>query len=80
MKNDGRKHIIIALVYIGIITILLYFNGKGYYAAAIYPTLMAFGGVWFSRLAQGKVRIGLTWFVSIFMLGITTITLPLIVP
>ena len=80
MKNDGRKHISIALIYIGIIAILLYFNGKGYYAAAIYPSLMAFGGVWFSKLAVGRFKIFLTWFASVFMLGMAILALPLIVP
>ena len=80
MKNDGRKHISIALIYFCIIAILLYFNGKGYYAAAIYPSLMAFGGVWFSKIAAGKFKIFLTWFASVFILGVAIIALPMILP
>lgn len=80
MKPNGRKHILIAFLYIGIIAILLYFNGKGYYAAAIYPTLMAFGGIWFSRLATGKYTVWLNWFASVFMVAVAIITLPMAVP
>jgi hypothetical protein len=43
-NREGKKYIAIAVIYTGIIGLLLYFNGKGYYAAAIYPTIMAFGG------------------------------------
>jgi 4-amino-4-deoxy-L-arabinose transferase-like glycosyltransferase len=80
MKTDGRKHVAIAFIYIGIIAILLYFNGKGYYAAAIYPTLMAFGGIWFSKIAVPKYNIWLTWFASVLMLGLAIISLPMVVP
>lgn len=54
MNKTGRKFIAIAIIYLGIIGLLLYFNGKGYYAAAIYPTLMAFGGIWLATLTENK--------------------------
>lgn len=80
MKNDGRKHITIAFIYMGIITILLYFNGKGYYAAGMYPTLMAFGGIWFSKLVSKKYAAWLTWFAPVCMLSVAILTLPMAIP
>ncbi|MDE3253710.1 MAG: glycosyltransferase family 39 protein [Bacteroidota bacterium] len=80
MKNAGRKYILIFLIYIGILSILLYFNGKGYYAAAIYPSLMAFGGIWLSQLIKQKYFSVLKWVVPVLMLGLTYFSLPLILP
>lgn len=80
MKNAGRKYIIIFLIYVGILSIILYFNGKGYYAAAIYPSLMAFGGIWFSQLITGKYFSWLRWVAPVFMLSLTYLALPLILP
>lgn len=80
IKKEGRKYIIIALIYLGIISMLLYFNGKGYYAAAIYPTLMAFGGCWFSQFITQKYFGWLRWVAPVYMLGFTWLILPLILP
>lgn len=79
-SNEGRKHIIIAIIYMGIISLLLYFNGKGYYAAAIYPTLMAFGGVWFSRVVARKNLRWLKWVAPVLMLAIVIRILPVLLP
>ena len=80
IKNEGRKYITIGFIYIGIIVFLLYFNGKGYYAAAIYPSLMAFGGIWFSKLVEGKWLNWLRWATPVFILLITGFTLPMTLP
>ena len=80
MKKEGRKYMAIAFIYLGIIAILLYFNGKGYYAAAIYPTLMAFGGIWFSKLVSGKWFVWLRWVTPPFMIFFTGLILPLVLP
>ena len=70
----------IGFIYMGIIGILLYFNGKGYYAAAIYPTLMAFGGIWLAQLVQNKSWAWLRFVLPASIIIITIITLPLILP
>jgi hypothetical protein len=80
MKKEGRKYMAIAFIYFGIIAILLYFNGKGYYAAAIYPTLIAFGGIWFSKLVSGKWFVWLRWVTPSFMIFFTGLILPLVLP
>jgi hypothetical protein len=77
---EGRKYLAIAFIYLGIIAILLFYNGKGYYAAAIYPVLMAFGGVWFSKFITRKYFGWLKWIAPAYMLIITWLLLPLILP
>ena len=80
VKKAGRKYIAVGIIYIGIISILLYFNGKGYYAAAIYPSIMAFGGIWFSKLIEAKYFRWLKWGAPAFIILITCFILPLIIP
>ncbi len=79
-NKKGKKYISIAIIYAGIIAILLYFNGKGYYAAAIYPSLMAFGGIWFSGLVTKKYFTWLKWAAPVYMFVITAFLFPLLVP
>ncbi len=80
LNKAARQYIIIAVIYFGIIGLLLYFNGKGYYAAAIYPTLMAAGGVWFSKVvAQKRFRL-LRWVAPLFMLAVTIRIWAVLVP
>ena len=80
MNKEGRKHIVIGLIYVGIVSILLYFNGKGYYAAAIYPSLMAFGGIWFSKLVTGKWFGWLRWVAPVCMLAMTALIFAMVLP
>ncbi len=80
MEKEGRKHILIAFIYIGIISLLLYFNGKGYYAASIYPTLMAFGGIWFSKIIEKKYISWLKWAAPILIVSINFFILPMALP
>jgi hypothetical protein len=76
----GRKYRLLGIMYFGIIGILLYFNGKAYYASAIYPTLMAFGGVWFSQLSFTKWFGWVKWIALTGMFVITLLTLPFALP
>lgn len=80
VQEKDRKHISILIIYLGIISILLYFNGKGYYAAAIFPSLMAFGGIWFAKVAGRKNWRWLKFAMPVYMLGLTIITVPLALP
>ncbi len=80
ISKSGRKYIAIAIIYIGIISILLYFNGKGYYAAAIYPSLIAFGSVWMDKLVSRKSWRWVAYAGPAFMLFITWRILPMLLP
>jgi 4-amino-4-deoxy-L-arabinose transferase-like glycosyltransferase len=79
-NQQGKKYRMIAIIYIGIIALLLYFNGKGYYAAAIYPTLMVFGAVWFSRVVQKTGYSWLKFAMPAFIFIINLVFLPLLLP
>jgi hypothetical protein len=80
LHREGRKYTAIAIIYFAIIAQLLYFNGKGYYAAASYPTLMAFGGVWFSRAVMVRGLGWLRWAGPAFMLILICLFLPVLLP
>lgn len=80
INREGRKYIAIGIIYIGIITQLLYFNGKGYYAAAIFPTLMGFGGLWFSQLVKRRGWGWSRWAAPVFMVILISLFLPILLP
>ncbi|NCI48986.1 glycosyltransferase family 39 protein [Sediminibacterium roseum] len=79
-NRDGKKYTGIAIIYAVIIGLLLFFNGKGYYAAAIYPTIMAFGGVWISRVVERRKMRWLKWAAPVYMLIMTAFLLPVLLP
>lgn len=79
-NREGKKYIAIAVIYGTVIGLLLYYNGKGYYAAAMYPSLMAFGGIWFSNLTKRKAWRWLKWVAPVYMLAVTMLLLPLLLP
>jgi hypothetical protein len=76
----GRKYIAIGIIYFSIIALLLYFNGKPYYAMAIYPSIMAFGGIWFSLVTAKKYTRWLAWVMPLLMLFLSWRFLALLVP
>jgi hypothetical protein len=43
---SAKQYRVFGFVYLGVVGGLLILHGKDYYAAAIYPVLMAFGGYW----------------------------------
>ncbi len=80
MNREGRKYLLLGILYLGIIGILLYFNGKGYYAMAIYPTLMAFGGIWFSKIIKTKWFRWTKWVGPAFTILLCYLALPIYLP
>ena len=78
LKEKG-KYRIFAWAYLFVILILLYFQGKSYYALGVYPVLFAFGAVHLERFATQHSRGWKYAFIAIpFVLGIPTI--PLLLP
>ena len=62
-----RKYLLPALMAVLVIILYLLFHGKGYYAAGIYPFLIAAGGVFFEKvLKRYYLRIPLV-FVLLFL-------------
>ena len=76
IKKTGRKYISIAIIYFVVIGLLLFKNGKPYYAASIYPALFAAGSVYIGQL---KIKI-IRWAIPVFMLLITVFIFPIIIP
>ncbi len=80
LKKDGRKYISIGIIYCAVILLLLWFRGKFYYAASIYPALLAIGSVYLEKIISShKIKI-VHWVIPIFMLMITLITFPIVIP
>ncbi|HEV3251560.1 MAG TPA: glycosyltransferase family 39 protein [Puia sp.] len=70
--REGQRYRILGILYFCVIGILLFFKGKNYYAISIYPVLLAFGGVFMEKIAEGKNRNFLKWSVPslVFLLAI----------
>lgn len=79
-NRKEQKFHAVAWLYAGIIAILLYFNGKAYYAAAIYPSLMAFGGVAVSRISLRKNWRWLPYVLSAWMVLLALLIFPILIP
>jgi hypothetical protein len=77
-KEKG-KYRIFAWAYLFVILILLYFQGKSYYALGAYPVLFAFGAIHLERFAKQHSAAWKYAFILIpFILGIPLI--PLLLP
>lgn len=77
-KENGRYRIF-AWTYLFVIVLLIYLQGKSYYAVGIYPVLFALGAVHLERFAFSHKRFWRYAFVIIpFVLGIPLV--PLLLP
>jgi hypothetical protein len=77
-KEKG-KYRVFAWAYMFVILILLYFQGKSYYALGVYPVLLAFGAVHLERFVKQHSRAWKYAFIIIsFVLGIPLV--PLLLP
>lgn len=77
--NEKGKYRIFALAYLIVIVLLLYLQGKSYYALGVYPVLFAFGAVQLERFATKHFNVWTYAFVIIpIVLGIPLI--PLLLP
>lgn len=78
--KSGRKYMAIGIIYVCVILLLLYFKGKGYYAAGLYPVMLAIGGFQLSKSIQNhKIKI-IQWAVPILILFITSRIFPVVMP
>ena len=74
-KPDYR---VFGITYIGIIVLLMFGSGKGYYALGVYPLLLAAGGVAIEKWTVNKQW--LRYVLSIFVLLLTLPFIPLLLP
>ena len=80
VKKEGKKYSAIAIIYFAVIFLLLWFKGKPYYAASIYPSLLAIGSVYVESLIRShKIKI-LHWAIPAYMLLATILVFPVAVP
>jgi dolichyl-phosphate-mannose-protein mannosyltransferase len=83
LNQKVKPYIFLCWAYLGVISMLLWFHGKNYYALGVYPILFGFGSVAIEKWAI-HTRYFLRYVISsiILLLGIyfTFIGLPLLTP
>lgn len=80
LRKEGRKYISIGIIYFAVILLLLWFKGKFYYAASIYPALLSIGSVYLEKIISSyKIKI-VHWLIPIFILMITVVVFPVAIP
>jgi 4-amino-4-deoxy-L-arabinose transferase-like glycosyltransferase len=74
-----RTYRIIAFIYLGIIALLLFSSGKGYYALGAYPMLLAAGGVWIEGMSVSKswIRYAVIALIVVLAVPFTPLLLPM---
>jgi hypothetical protein len=77
-KEQG-KYRMFAWAYLFVILLLLYLQGKSYYALGVYPVLLAFGAIHLERFAAKHSRVWKYAFIIVpFLIGLPVI--PLLLP
>lgn len=79
-NKAGRQYIAIGIIYVCVILLLLYFKGKGYYAAGLYPVMLAVGGFQLSKSIQNHTIKIIQYAVPIVILWLTFRILPVVMP
>jgi hypothetical protein len=74
-KKEWR---IIGIIYLSVITLLVFGSGKGYYALGAYPMLLAAGGVAWENLSEKRKWI--RYVLTIFIIGLNYLIMPILLP
>lgn len=78
-SSQGRDFRFYAWAFFIVVTLMIYFKGKGYYILGIYPLLFAFGATWLERLTV--VKWGWTRYVMlIFAVTTGLVAIPILLP
>ncbi len=80
LKKEGKKYISIGIIYLSVILLLLGFKGKYYYAASIYPALLAIGSIYLEKIISSHTIKMAHWAIPVFMLMITVFVFPVAIP
>jgi hypothetical protein len=76
--KQNRKYIAFAWSYLLVILLLLYFQGKNYYALGVYPVLFALGAYHLEQFALQRAKVWKYSFISIpLIIGLPLIPLSL---
>ena len=80
IQKEGKKYSCIGIIYFVIIVLLIGLKGKPYYAAGVYPSLLAIGSVYLGNRVQSQKTNFIKWFIPLFMLMITVLVFPIAIP
>ncbi len=73
-----KEYRIIGIIYLSVITLLVFGNAKSYYALGAYPMLLAAGGVAWEYLSERRKWIRYT--LAILIIGINYMIMPILLP
>lgn len=76
LRNSQYR--IIAIIYVAVITLLMFGSGKGYYALGAYPMLLAGGAAAIEKWSEGKKW--LRYAITVVIIGLTIPFIPLLLP
>lgn len=79
-NKKGRQFIAIGIIYSTVILLLLYFKGKGYYAAGLYPVMLAIGGFQLSKSIQNHKTKVVQYAIPVVVLALTYCIFPVVLP
>jgi Dolichyl-phosphate-mannose-protein mannosyltransferase len=73
-----KEYRIIGIVYLSVITLLVFGSGKGYYALGAYPMLLAAGGVAWEYFSERRKWI--RYALAIIIIGFNYMIMPMLLP
>lgn len=77
--KQGKQFLLFAFAYFTVIILLLYLQGKDYYALGVYPVLFAFGAYQLEKVTENKLKF-LRYALLVFGIALGLFSLPLIMP
>jgi hypothetical protein len=78
--KDGRKFILIALLYLSVFLVFVFRNGKPYYMGVLYPVILAAGSVGVEQLIKLYLKPWVRYAVFIFLLPGYFFAVPFSIP
>lgn len=79
-NKEGRRFIVIGIMYIAIFLIFVFNNGKPYYMGILYPVILASGSVGIAILFQKYLRIWGGYVLLIILFPFYLFTVPFAIP
>ena len=79
-KKEGKAYRSIGIIWLVVILLFLWLRGKPYYAASIYPSLLAIGSVYLASILQQKGFKLFRFMIPAYMLLATLLFFPVAIP
>ena len=80
LNKEGKKFVLIALLYISVFLVFLFNNGKPYYMGVLYPVILAAGAVGIDHLIERYLKNWVRYAFVIFVLPGYLFAVPFSIP